>query len=69
MTSLPDSLIGLSRAEKLDLLDALWMNLECDTPAVLDAAEDDELDRRVATYEKNREAVTSWEELKAEVRG
>ena len=68
MTSLPNAISELSRAEKFELLDALWTDLESDTHAAVSEEETAELDRRVAKYEQNRDAVTSWEELKAAVR-
>ena len=64
MATLPSSISGLSAAEKFDLIDALWQDLETHSPA-LSAEQAEELDRRVADYEKNPSDVVSWEQVKA----
>jgi len=64
MATLPSNISGLSDAEKFDLIDALWQDLETHSPA-LSAEQAEELDRRVADYEKNPSDVVSWEQVKA----
>jgi putative addiction module component (TIGR02574 family) len=64
MASLPDNISSLSAAEKFDLLDALWEDLEAH-PSVLSPEQVEELDRREAAYQKNPSAVVSWQEVKA----
>jgi len=64
MATLPSSISGLSAAEKFDLIDALWQDLETHPPA-LSTEQAEELDRRIAAYEKNPPIGTPWEEVKA----
>ena len=64
MASLPASISQLSTAEKFELLDALWKDLEANAPS-LSTEQAEELDRRVAAYEQNPSAVVSWEQVKA----
>lgn len=64
MASLPDNISGLSYAEKVDLLDALWEDLEAHASA-LSPEQAEELDRREAVYKKNSSAVIPWQEVKA----
>jgi putative addiction module component (TIGR02574 family) len=64
MATLPNSISTLSVAEKFEMLDALWEDLESSAPS-LSAEQAEELDRRVAAYEQNRSAVIPWEQVKA----
>jgi putative addiction module component (TIGR02574 family) len=64
MATLPANISNLSASEKFDLLDALWEDLEANASS-LTAEQEQELDRRVAAYEKNPSAVLPWEEVKA----
>ena len=64
MATLPDSISSLSEAEKFELLDALWADLEAHS-STLSAERGEELDRRIAAYEKNPPAGTPWEQVKA----
>jgi putative addiction module component (TIGR02574 family) len=64
MAALPENISSLSDAEKFALLDALWEDLEMHSPA-LSSEQAEELDRRVAAYEKAPSAVISWERVKA----
>jgi putative addiction module component (TIGR02574 family) len=65
MATLPDNVKSLSEAEKFELLDALWVDLESHAQPV-SAEQAEELDRRVADYEKDPSAVIPWEQVKAE---
>jgi putative addiction module component (TIGR02574 family) len=64
MATLPANIGSLSASEKFDLLDALWEDIEANSPA-LSAEQAEELDRRIAAYEKNPPSGTPWEQVKA----
>ena len=64
MATLPANIGNLSVTEKYALLDALWEDLEANAPPIT-AAQNEELDRRVAAYQKNPSAVLTWEQVKA----
>jgi putative addiction module component (TIGR02574 family) len=64
MATLPGNISSLSDAEKFELLDALWENLEAHA-STLSAEQAEELDRRVAAYERDPSAVITWEQVKA----
>jgi len=64
MASLPPSISSLSYAEKFELLDALWADLEANA-STLSAEQAAELDRRADDYERNPSAVIPWEQVKA----
>ncbi len=63
MSTLPAGVSSLSIAEKCELLDALWEDLETHGPALSDE-QNEELDRRAAAYERNPSAVVPWEQVK-----
>jgi putative addiction module component (TIGR02574 family) len=64
MATLPNNIRGLSDAEKFDLIDALWQDLETHAPT-LSVEQAEELDRRIAVYEKNPPVGTPWDQVKA----
>jgi len=64
METLPNDIRGPSDAETFDLIDALWQDLEGHSPA-LSAEQAEELDRRIAAYEKDPPVGTPWEQAKA----
>ncbi len=64
MVTLPSSIRSLSVAEKFELLDALWVDLEGHAPSIT-PEQAEELDRRVAAYEQNPSAVIPCEQVKA----
>ena len=64
MVSLPAEISNLSVDEKYDLLDAIWEDLEAHAPG-LSAEQTEELDRRIAEYEKNPPIGIPWEQVKA----
>ncbi|ADW68816.1 addiction module protein [Granulicella tundricola] len=66
MSTLPSQISDLSIAEKVELLGALWEDIEAHAPALSDEQEA-ELDRRVAEYERNPSDVIPWEQLRAEL--
>jgi putative addiction module component (TIGR02574 family) len=64
MAILPNNISSLSEAEKYDLLDALWEDIEAHASG-LSAEQTEEIDRRVPAYEKEPSDVTSWEQVRA----
>ncbi len=64
MATLPNEISTLTAEEKFDLLDAIWEDLESH-PQSLSAEQAEELDRRIAAYEKNPQIGTPWEQVKA----
>lgn len=64
MASLPENISGLSDAEKFDLLDAIWEDLEAHA-SVISNEQSEELDRREAAYRVSPSAVIPWPEVKA----
>jgi putative addiction module component (TIGR02574 family) len=66
MSNLPGAIGGLSVAEKFELIDALWEDLEAAVP-LLTEAQRDELDLRVSRYEQDRSAAIPWEQVRANV--
>ncbi len=64
MPALPSNITNLSPAEKFELLDAIWQDLEAHAPTI-SAEQVQELDRRIAAYEKNPPTGTPWEQVKA----
>ena len=56
----------LTVAQRLQLVDDIWSSLGEDPPlAPLTPAQEAELQRRIADYEANPDAGSSWEEVKA----
>ena len=64
MSNLRNEISNLSAAEKFELLDVLWESLEADDVSLTDAQRD-ELDHRLALYERNPGEVISWEQVRA----
>jgi putative addiction module component (TIGR02574 family) len=64
MATLPGNISSLSAAEKFELIDALWADLERH-PEAVSAEQAEELDRRIAAYEKNTPTGSTWEQVKA----
>lgn len=64
MATLPNNISSLSIAEKFELRDALWEDLEAHS-SKLSAEQAEELDRRIAAYEKNPASGKPWEQVKA----
>jgi putative addiction module component (TIGR02574 family) len=64
MASLPSNISSLTAAEKFELIDALWEDLESHV-STLSAEQAEELDRRIASYEKNPPTGAPWEQVKA----
>lgn len=64
MATLPSNIAGLSDAEKFELIDALWEDLETH-PHAISAEQAEELDRRIAAYEKNPPVGSTWKQIKA----
>ena len=64
MATLLNSISSLSEAEKYDLLDAIWEDIESHASR-LTAEQAGEIDRRVEAYEKDPSDVMTWEQVKA----
>jgi putative addiction module component (TIGR02574 family) len=64
VATLPNNISSLTAAEKFELIDALWEDLESHA-STLSAEQAEELDRRIAAYEKNPPTGTPWEQVKA----
>jgi len=64
MSDLRSQIKGLSTAEKVELLDAVWESLEMDAMSLAEAQRA-ELDYRIARHEQNPSDVVPWEQVKA----
>lgn len=64
MATLPSNISALSDAEKYELIDALWEDLETH-PRAISAEQAEELDRRIAAYEANPPVGSTWEQVRA----
>jgi putative addiction module component (TIGR02574 family) len=64
MRDLRNQIEGLSAAEKVELLDAVWESLEADA-LLLTEAHRAELDSRIARHEQNPSDVIPWEQVRA----
>jgi len=63
-----DEIARLSPSERLSIIDQLWTSLrEADVP--LSPEQQVELDRRLASYEKDRAQAVTWDSLKALLAG
>jgi putative addiction module component (TIGR02574 family) len=64
MSDLRGQIEGLSAAEKVELLDAVWESLESDALSLTEAQRA-ELDARIARHEQNPSDVIPWEQVRA----
>jgi putative addiction module component (TIGR02574 family) len=64
MSDLRSQINGLSTAEKVELLDAVWESLEMDAMSLTEAQRA-ELDYRIARHEQNPSDVVPWEQVRA----
>ena len=64
MSDLRNQIEGLSAAEKVELLDAVWESLEADALSLTEA-QLSELDSRIARHEQNPSDVIPWEQVRA----
>lgn len=61
-----DDIVRMSPPQRLELIAQLWDSLDQhDVP--LTAAQAEELDRRLASLDRDRKDAVTWEELKAEL--
>ena len=66
----PFSLEGLSVAERMLLVEQIWDSIAAEQESLpLTQAQKDELDRRLAAYEADPTAGSTWEEVKARLQG
>jgi putative addiction module component (TIGR02574 family) len=64
------SLEGLSVAERILLVEQIWDSIAAEPDALpLTQEQKDELDRRLAAYEADPTAGSTWEEVKARLQG
>lgn len=68
MSDMRKQVAGLSVAEKVELLDAVWESLEAD-PSLLTEAQQAELDYRITRHEQNPSDVIPWEQVRADLQG
>lgn len=61
-----DEVVRLTAAERLALISQLWDSLEADQ-LPLTAAQQAELDQRLATLDQDRRAGITWTALRAEL--
>jgi putative addiction module component (TIGR02574 family) len=66
MSDLRNQISGLSAAEKVELLDAVWESLEADALPLTDAQRD-EFDHRIARHERNPSDVVPWEQVRSDL--
>jgi putative addiction module component (TIGR02574 family) len=65
-TSLPLDISQLSIAERLIVVEQIWDSIAAEQAELpLTPAQEAELDRRFAAYQKSPEEGDSWEEVKA----
>lgn len=62
----PDEIIRLTPQERLSLIEQLWDSLS-DAEIPLTPAQKGELERRLATFDRDREQALTWDSLKAEL--
>lgn len=61
---------GLSPAERLSLIEELWESLSADPEQVpVTDPQKADLDKRLAAFRANPKAGSSWEEVKARLKG
>jgi putative addiction module component (TIGR02574 family) len=65
-TLTPEEITRLSPRERLNLIGALWDSF-ADAELALTQAQAAELERRLLSFERDRESAVTWEELKAEL--
>ncbi len=64
------SLEGLSVADRMSLIEQIWDSIAAEQESLpLTQAQKDELDRRLAAYEADPTAGSTWEEVKARLQG
>jgi len=66
MSNLRNEIGNLSAAEKFELLDALWESLDADELSLTEVQRD-ELDYRMAQYERDPNEVTPWKQVRADL--
>jgi putative addiction module component (TIGR02574 family) len=58
----------LSVPERMRLVEEIWDSIAAEAEALeIPQSHRDELDRRIAAYEANPQAASTWEEVKAEL--
>ena len=67
MADLTSDLSRLSPEQRLELIEWLWDSLEDSEVPVTDAQRS-ELERRIASFDQDRESAVPWEDLSNELR-
>ena len=67
MTDLLSDLAKLSPQQRLELIEWLWDSLD-DANIPVTAAQSAELERRIASFDQDREDAVTWEELRSKLR-
>ncbi|MGH7029354.1 MAG: addiction module protein [Stellaceae bacterium] len=67
MTDLASDLGRLSPRQRLDLIEWLWDSLD-DEHVPVTAAQCDELEHRVASFDEDRDSGITWQELRSVLR-
>lgn len=67
MTDIGSDLSRLSPPQRLELIERLWDSLD-DADIPVTAAQHAELERRIASFDLDREHGATWEQLRRELR-
>lgn len=67
MNNIVSDLAGLSPQERLQLIEWLWDSLD-DSDVPVTQAQRDELSRRIASFDDEKEHAVAWDALRAELR-
>ncbi len=63
-------IIQLSTTERIQLVEDIWDTIAASPEGIsLSEAQTQELDRRLAAYQRNPQAGASWQEVQQRVRG
>jgi putative addiction module component (TIGR02574 family) len=67
MADLTSDLARLSPQQRLELIEWLWDSLE-DSDIAVTAAQRAELERRIASFDRDRQDSITWDQLESELR-
>jgi putative addiction module component (TIGR02574 family) len=70
ITATLNEIVALSIEERINLVQDIWDSIAAEQASTdLTEMQKQELDRRTADYEMNPDNVTTWEEIKASIKG
>jgi putative addiction module component (TIGR02574 family) len=70
ITATLNEIVALSIEERISLVQDIWDSIAAEQASTdLTEMQKQELDRRTADYEMNPDNVTTWEEIKASIKG